>query len=201
MINPKMVGMLAAAFVAGSFFASPELRAYASTIANDVICSGCVGTSDLAGNAVTSAKIKDGEVKTADIGGSAVTNAKISNGAVNSAKVADNSMTAADIATDAVGAAELQGVTKLSFARCNTDAFAGFSAGEGSSFSVQCIIAGVDQNDNVIATLTSTGTSVCYAVLGTQAGTGLVNVRIMNMCSANIQFGAGHTISIIVYDK
>lgn len=89
MISVKYAVIMAVgAFVAGSFFASPDLRAYASTIANDVICTGCVGTSDLAGNAVTAAKIKDGEVK------------------------------AAEIATDAVGAAELQGVTKLLFGEC-----------------------------------------------------------------------------------
>lgn len=193
MISTKSAFIVAivGSFVAGSFFASPELRAYASTIANDVICSSCVGTSDLAGNAVTGAKIKDGEVKTAELGSNSVTAAKIKDGEVK----------AAEIATDAVGAAELQGVTKLLFARCNTDSFVGFTAGEGSSFSAQCVIAGVDQSDNVLATLTSTGTNVCWSVLGTQAGTGLVNVRIMNMCPFSSTFGAGSTISIIVYDK
>ncbi len=88
MINPKMWAIVAAAFIAGAFVASPELRAYASTIANDVVCSGCVGTSDLAGNAVTAAKIKDGEVK------------------------------AAEIAANAVGASELKGVSKLIFSEC-----------------------------------------------------------------------------------
>ena len=63
-------------------------QAIAAVIATDVQCAGCVGTSDLAGNAVTAAKIKDNEVK------------------------------AAEIATDAVGAAELQGVTKLLFGQC-----------------------------------------------------------------------------------
>lgn len=80
MISTKYTAIIAVtAFISGSFLASPELRAYASTIANDVICTGCVGTADLGGNAVTAAKIKDGEVKTTDIG----------NGAVNSAKIAD----------------------------------------------------------------------------------------------------------------
>ena len=97
MINAKMLGMLAAAFVAGSFFASPELRAYASTIANDVICTGCVGTADLAGNAVTSAKIKDGEVKSEDIALSAI----------GSARIKDNDVKAQDIAPSAVGTSEI----------------------------------------------------------------------------------------------
>ena len=100
MRGTKLYAMLAAMFMAGAFLASPDLRAYASTIANDVICTGCVGTSDIAGNAITSAKIKDGEVKTADI----------ANGAANSAKIVDNSITAADLAPDSVGGSELQGV-------------------------------------------------------------------------------------------
>ena len=86
-------------FVVGAFLASPELRAYASTIANEVTCSGCVGTSDLASNAVTSAKIKDGEVK------------------------------AAEIAANAVGASELQGVTKLQFTSCSVSNPTTFPAG------------------------------------------------------------------------
>jgi len=46
-ISVKYASIIAvAAFVSGSFIASPELRAYASTIANDVICTGCVGTSE-----------------------------------------------------------------------------------------------------------------------------------------------------------
>lgn len=89
MISVKYASIIAvAAFAAGAFSASPVPQAIAAVIATDVQCNGCVGTSDLAGNAVTAAKIKDGEVK------------------------------AAEIATDAVGAAELAGVTKLLFGEC-----------------------------------------------------------------------------------
>ncbi len=59
MISVKYAIIIAVgAFAAGAIFASPVPQAIASTIANDVQCTGCVGTSDLAGNAVTAAKIK-----------------------------------------------------------------------------------------------------------------------------------------------
>ena len=127
MISTKMVGMLVAAFVAGSFVASPELRVYASTIANDVICSGCVGTSDLAGNSVTAAKIKDAEVK------------------------------AAEIAADAVGASEIQGVTKLIFAQCSPTATQkSATTPPQTGFAVQCSVSGSDSDDSASATLNDT---------------------------------------------
>src|SRR5574339_1077138 len=87
--TPKWLGLLAIAFVSGTFVASPELRAFAA-------------------NTVFSTDIVDGEVKTADLGSNSVT----------AAKIKDNEVKAAERATDAVGAAELQGVTKLLFGQC-----------------------------------------------------------------------------------
>ncbi len=59
MISVKYAIIIAVgAFAAGAIFASPVPQAIASTIANDVQCTGCVGTSDLASNAVTATKIK-----------------------------------------------------------------------------------------------------------------------------------------------
>src|SRR6185503_21233677 len=80
--------MAVGAFAARSLFAPPVQQAIAAVIATDVQCTGCVGTSDLAGNAVTAAKIKDNEVK------------------------------AAEIAANSVGASEIIGVSKLIFAEC-----------------------------------------------------------------------------------
>ena len=51
-----------------------------------------ITTSDIAENAVTSPKIKDGEVNTNDITDGAVTNPKVQNGAVTTDKVADNTV-------------------------------------------------------------------------------------------------------------
>lgn len=59
MIGAKMLGLLVAAFVAGSFVASPELRAHAAnTVFSTDIVDGEVKTADLASNAVTAAKVK-----------------------------------------------------------------------------------------------------------------------------------------------
>ena len=89
MTTSKMLGLLAAAFVAGSFLASPELRAFAAnTVGSTDIIDGQVMTVDVANNAITTAKIRDAEVKVADIG------------------------------PDAVGGSELIGVTKLLFGQC-----------------------------------------------------------------------------------
>ncbi len=61
MISTKIASIIAiAAFAAGSLFSPPVQQAIAAVIATDVQCTGCVGTSDVAGNAITAAKIKDG---------------------------------------------------------------------------------------------------------------------------------------------
>lgn len=187
MRGTKLYAMLAAMFMAGAFLASPDLRAYASTIANDVICTGCVGTSDIAGNAITSAKIKDGEVKTADI----------ANGAANSAKIVDNSITAADLAPDSVGGSELQGVTKLLFGECVFNSAVGL--GPGTLITFTCAISGVDGDDFAVATLRAG--NGCYEVAkATPFDGGSVLVSLRNECPTTQTTGAG-TIAVIVYDK
>jgi len=171
MINGKVVGMLVAAFVAGSFVASPELRAYAAnTVFSTDIVDGQVMTADLANNAVTAAKIKDNEVK------------------------------APEIATDAVGAAELQGVTKLLFGKCvlnSSDNFGNITHGLG--FLKVCNISGVDSNDFAVATFTQG--SPCFAISSADAQTGSVSVVLRNVCSSAASLKAGDSIAVIVYDK
>ena len=180
MIDVKMVGIGLVAFAAGAFLASPELRAYASTIANDVICNGCVGTSDLAGNAVTATKIKDGEVKAAEI--------------------ATNAVGASEVAPDAVGGSELQGVTKLLFGQCvPTDFQKTSSVTAGFVLDVVCNIAGVDGDDSATATLN--GGTDCFKVANVLPSTGGVTVSVRNDCSSNATLGFGTTIAVIVYDK
>ena len=181
MINAKMVGIVAAALVAAVFSASPELRAYASTIANDVICNGCVGTSDLASNAVTAAKIRDGEVKAPEI--------------------AANAVGASEIATDAVGAAEIQGVTKLLFGQCVATDFQKTTAIEpGEAWVVLCNIAGVDADDSASATLNES--NFCFEVRQVDVTTGRVNVSVANDCTATTTaLGSSSSIAVIVYDK
>jgi hypothetical protein len=82
--------ILGLACVAGLGLSSVE-RLWAQ--ATNVVCTGCVGSTDIA----------DGGVATVDL----------ANGAVTSAKVQDNSIGAADIGTNAVGNAELQDFIQL----------------------------------------------------------------------------------------
>ena len=63
MINAKMLGIVLAAFVAGSFVASPELRAYAANT---------IGSSDIINETILSEDIKNSQIKAADIAADAV---------------------------------------------------------------------------------------------------------------------------------
>jgi hypothetical protein len=167
----KWLGMLAVAFIAGSFVASPELRAFAANTVRSIdIVDGEVKTADLANNAVTAAKVKDGEIK------------------------------AAEIATDAVGAAELQGVTKLLFAECSTSDFIGYTISAGGILGGDCKISGVDANDSIIATKNGSA-NYCFDVVGGIPSNGAAMIELRNNCSVNRTFASGNTIAIIVYDK
>lgn len=167
----KWVGLLAVAFVAGSFIASPELRAYAA-------------------NTVFSADIVDGEVKTADLGGNSVTAGKIKDGEVK----------AAEIATDAVGAAELQGITKLLFGQCTADSTEASAKVDPTKFlNIVCNISGVDFDDSVVATKNSGNN--CFLVESSHSGTDAAVVVLRNECATQQMIGTGANLSIMVYDK
>lgn len=185
MTNSKMVGMLVVAFLAGSFIASPELRAYASTIANDVICNGCVGTSDMAGNAVTSVKIKDGEVKTDDIAVSAV----------GSARIKDNDVKAQDLAPDSVGASELQGVTKLLYSECAVTSGQGIPA--NGFLVIDCTTSGVDSDDTALVTLNNS--NGCLHASAVNAETNNVEFQMFSDCAFSVPAVA--KVAIVVFDK
>jgi hypothetical protein len=66
--TPKWLGLLAVAFVAGSFISSPELRAFAANT---------VGSSDIINESIQSVDIKNSEVKASDIATDAVGAAEI----------------------------------------------------------------------------------------------------------------------------
>jgi hypothetical protein len=167
----KWLAIVAVAFVAGSFIASPELRAFAA-------------------NTVKSIDIVDGEVKTADLGSNAVT----------AAKVKDGEIKAAEIATDAVGAAELQGVTKLLFGQCVlTNSEKNRSIDPNDSMLVTCNISGVDVDDNVFATIN--GANTCFEEAGAGPNPNLVYVYVKNTCGTSDSLGSSARISILVYDK
>src|SRR2546425_3804468 len=88
MISLKIGGIIVAAFIAGAFVASPELRAYAA-------------------NTVYSTDIVDGQVKTPDIATSAVTNSKIGTYAVSNSKLAANSVSSSKITDGTISYADL----------------------------------------------------------------------------------------------
>jgi len=176
MISLKVGGIMVAAFVAGIFIASPELRAYAAnTVFSTDIVDGEVKTPDLAANAVTAAKVKDGEIK------------------------------AAEIATDAVGAAEIQGVTKLLFGECNPPTSADTAnIPPGLAVTFDCEINGVDADDSAIATYRDG--SLCFVVGSAKAqATTLdskgVKILLFNRCMDSAQIGSDARIAVLVYDK
>jgi hypothetical protein len=144
MISLKIGGIIVAAFIAGAFVASPELRAYAANT---------IGSSDIIDESILSQDIKNGEVKTADISNSAVTTLKIATDAVDGTKIKDNSITSADIGTDAVRASELQGVTKLIFAEAPIT----FDMTGGISTSYAFHVDGIAVGDQVLATWNQDG--------------------------------------------
>ncbi|NOY61659.1 MAG: hypothetical protein GXP10_00655 [Gammaproteobacteria bacterium] len=81
--------------------------AHAAVVADDVVCTKCIDSSDIKGKAVTSWKLAKDSVKTEKIRKGAVTNGKIAVGAVNSASVQDNSLTADDLADGSVTTLEI----------------------------------------------------------------------------------------------
>ncbi|MGI0014153.1 MAG: hypothetical protein ACREBU_12040 [Nitrososphaera sp.] len=195
MRGTKLYAIVAAAFMAGAFLASPELRAHASTIANDVICNGCVGTSDLAGSAVTNAKLANGAVNSAKIADNSITVADIATDAVGSSEIAANAVGSSEIATNAVGASELAGASKLIFSKCSKT-FSGQAApGLGPGFF--CDVPGADPGDNVVATL-NLGPA-CYVIKGAGVSqSDKVGIGLVNVCNYSATFSK-FALSIIVY--
>src|SRR5207247_1254546 len=175
MISLKIGGMVVAAFIAGAFIASPELRAYAAAT---------VTSADIVDGTIQSIDIGSGQVKNSDIAGSAVTGSKIASNAVTTNKIADGQVMAADIAADAVGASEMQGVTKLIFSDCGED-FSLTTGTEGIAVFVYCTATGADLGDDVLATKNSG--DYCYSVSNAVVySTDTVQVGITNNCAATL---------------
>jgi hypothetical protein len=123
--SSKWLAIVAVAFVAGSFIASPELRAYAVRT---------ITSQDIVNETIQSVDIKDGDVMASEI----ATDAVGSN----------------EIATDAVGASEIAGATKLIFAQCSPTVTQETTIMDpGDVVLVECSIAGVELGDSVIVTL------------------------------------------------
>jgi hypothetical protein len=72
-----------------------------------LVCSGCVGTTDIADSTVTGAKIGSSQVKNSDIAGNAVTTGKIADGQVTTPDIAPGAVTAAKIGKGQIGCSEI----------------------------------------------------------------------------------------------
>jgi hypothetical protein len=182
----RLYAIVAAAFMAGAFLASPELRVYAAnTVFSTDIKDGEVKTADLANNAVTSAKIKDGEVKTDDIAPSAV----------GSLRIKDNDVKAQDLAPDSVGGSEMQGVKKLVFVKCTvTDSI---PVPAGTLRLEQCADSGVAGGDTAIGTKSDAG---CFVIERAYGISGKVNFELRNICPVQALFGTSD-LAAIVFSK
>jgi hypothetical protein len=120
---------------------APEQLAEATAAATDVVCSGCVGTTDIASSAVTSAKIGSGQVANSDIATNAVTGSKISdtsgvasvdivNGQVTSNDIADGTIKHNDIASGTL-------IPSLTYAASPTTTIA---PGGSATVRVDCLV-------------------------------------------------------------
>jgi hypothetical protein len=112
--SPIVFGLIAAVVVSAGYITAlavlaPQQLAEAAITATDVICDKCIGTSDIADSAVTSAKIGGGQVKNSDIGSNAVTSGKIADGTIVSADMADQAIISTKIADSAVTSSKLAG--------------------------------------------------------------------------------------------
>lgn len=179
--TPKWLGLLAVAFVAGSFIASPELGAFAANT---------IGSADIINESILSVDIKNGEVKTDDIAPSAV----------GSLRIKDNDVKAQDIAPDSVGGSELQGVSKLLFGQCAAGSGPGtLTLSPGGGTEIACSISGVDSDDSAIAQPQVGGG--CFDARASKTDTNKVYVYVFNQCAIPHQFGTGTQLAVVVFDK
>ena len=174
-LNPMLFGIaLVGAFVAGSFIASAELRAYAAAT---------IGSADIIDNSIQSADIKDGDVKVADIG----------NGQVTAAKIKDGEVKAAEIAADAVTASEINGVSKLIFVDCSITDNTSYNTNGGNAR--HCSAPGTANGDRAVV---SNNGNLCF-VMETIPVLDSVYVRYTNVCPSSSTFGT-NSVAIIVFD-
>ena len=80
---------------------APEQLAEATTAATDLVCNGCVGTTDIADSAVTSSKIGSSQVSTSDIATDAITSTKIKSGEVRNSDLGTSAVTSSKISDTA----------------------------------------------------------------------------------------------------
>lgn len=197
MINATVVGLLVAAFVAGAFVASPELRAYAANT---------VGSADIINNSIQSVDIKDGEVKTNDIASGAVTGLKIRDGTIRDADVSVTFMpirTTQVVAPDGECAAPDPPFPTTQF---SADFFGWCPDGENGALHI-VEVEGITEDSTIIATFTvNTGgdrlqTQSCHVLTWIDVdGTGR-NVVNLATCNDSVQPPAeGSDLRLVIFN-
>ena len=207
MISLKIGAVIVAAFIAGAFVSSPELRAYAAnTVFSTDIVDGEVKTPDIATGAVTNSKIAPSAVTFSKVSSNSIDSSKIQDGkialvdmapnSIDSSKIVDQSIKSSDIGSDAVGASELRGVSKLIFAPSCTITFPDGVGGVGP---FDCSAPGATPGDHVLATLQ--GSWVCGDTPLLHEATVVANDKATLTISFNASCPTPHTVdaSVIVY--
>ena len=176
MVGSKYVALVVAAFIAGAFIASPELRAYAAAT---------ITSEDIVDSTVRSIDIKDGEVKASDI----------ATGAVGSHDIFDESVKSNDIAEDAIGASELKGVSKLVFKHCTNTGSNSIAPGGGMTMG--CIVEEAFPGDDVVASIIESPNG-CFVLDMVGIGNQRVAMNMVNACETSVVPGTME-FSIILY--
>jgi hypothetical protein len=149
-----------------------------------------IDTRNIANNAITSAKIEDGQVKTPDIANNAITTSKIPNGAIETNDFSDNSVTSEKIADGTITNADLspgtslpsasseklRGVSHVIFDTCSID-FSSVLAHQ--LVFASCPVPGVRIGDKVIVT----GQDLALDLITQSASvnaTDLVGIAVLN---------------------
>jgi hypothetical protein len=86
---------------------APQQLAEATTAATNLVCNGCVGSSDIADNSIQSVDIGNGQVTTTDIGTGQVRTGDIPDGEVYSVDIRDGQVGSADILDGQVSTADI----------------------------------------------------------------------------------------------
>ena len=136
---------------------------YANTTLSNVT-AGSVGTTLIADDAVSTAKIADGAVTTDQLGANAVTTAKIANGAVTTDQLGADAVTNAKLADDAVETAKIAdgNVTKAKLATAVQNSL------DLADSAVQLVVEGTTNG-----TVSVDGTDIAVHGLGNAAYSGV----------------------------
>src|SRR5918999_189781 len=101
------IAVVSVGYIMALAILAPQQLAEATAAASDLVCSGCVGTSDIADSAVTGSKIGSGQVANSDIATNAVGSAKIGSGQVANSDIADSAVTGSKIGSGQVANSDL----------------------------------------------------------------------------------------------